>query len=322
MPFEGEERTRWNFIPTEMFPRKGLTVKAMTEPQRALAHALLKTGLSQRGYMTATSIMELENVLARDRGGAAAADQAALRARPGASTSSRSSARRRPVPWGWRVEGHHVSLHFTVEDGKAVASLANVLRLEPGRRCSKGRSKGPRILAPQEDAGARAHPGARRGAADRPRSSRAWRPNEIVTGNKLAADPQNPAGIAASALTSPQRELLMKLIDVYAGYMADDIAAERLAKIEEGGAEKIAFAWAGRPSAGPEALLPRAGADVPHRVRQHAEQREPHPLGVARFHTATSAATCCASISPRILTSAYLCVFACSDRIRLPVFSV
>ena len=49
---------RWNFIPNEMFPRKGLMVKSMTEQQRGLAHALLKTGLSQRGYMTATSIME------------------------------------------------------------------------------------------------------------------------------------------------------------------------------------------------------------------------------------------------------------------------
>ena len=63
LPFEGEERLRWNFIPNEMFPRKGLTIKAMTEAQRTQAHALLKTGLSQRGYMTATSIMELENVL-------------------------------------------------------------------------------------------------------------------------------------------------------------------------------------------------------------------------------------------------------------------
>src|SRR3954451_14727565 len=57
MPFDGEERMRWNFIPNESFPRKGLMVKSMNEQQRGLAHALLKTGLSQRGYMTATSIM-------------------------------------------------------------------------------------------------------------------------------------------------------------------------------------------------------------------------------------------------------------------------
>src|SRR5437868_14580875 len=58
--FASDERTHWHFIPTDMFPRNGLTIKQMTDPQRRLAHDLLKTGLSQCGYLTATSIMDLE----------------------------------------------------------------------------------------------------------------------------------------------------------------------------------------------------------------------------------------------------------------------
>ena len=69
LPFEGEERMRWNFIPNEMFPRKGLMVKAMSEAQRAQAHALLKTGLSQKGYLTATSSWISRTCCARSRGG-------------------------------------------------------------------------------------------------------------------------------------------------------------------------------------------------------------------------------------------------------------
>src|SRR5712671_3305360 len=61
--FDGDERTHWHFIPTEMFPRRGLLIRNMTEPQRAAARDLLKTGLSQRGYLTASSIMDLETVL-------------------------------------------------------------------------------------------------------------------------------------------------------------------------------------------------------------------------------------------------------------------
>src|SRR5438034_4218763 len=61
--FNADERLHWHFIPTEMFPRKGLLIKAMTEPQRKLARDLLRAGLSQRGYLTTTSIMELESVL-------------------------------------------------------------------------------------------------------------------------------------------------------------------------------------------------------------------------------------------------------------------
>src|SRR5881628_591245 len=61
--FNADERLHWHFIPTETFPRKGLTIKEMNESQRKLAHDLLKAGLSQRGYLTASSIMDLETVL-------------------------------------------------------------------------------------------------------------------------------------------------------------------------------------------------------------------------------------------------------------------
>ena len=37
----------------------------------------------------------------------------------------------------------------------------------------------------------------------------------------------------------------MKLIDVYTGFMASDIAEDRTAKLRKAGVEKIAFAWAG-----------------------------------------------------------------------------
>src|ERR1700682_1580501 len=48
--FDGDERLHWHFIPTETFPRNGLLIRSMNESQRKLAHDLLKTGLSQKGY--------------------------------------------------------------------------------------------------------------------------------------------------------------------------------------------------------------------------------------------------------------------------------
>lgn len=44
-PFESEERTHWHFIPTELFPRNGLTIKQMNQSQRTLAHELLQVSL-------------------------------------------------------------------------------------------------------------------------------------------------------------------------------------------------------------------------------------------------------------------------------------
>src|SRR6266853_3019050 len=113
--FQSAERTRWNFIPPQAFARKGLTFRAMNEAQREKAHALLKTGLSQRGYMTAASIMELESTL----GGI---ERAARGAGFNAENFPREpleyyvsifGAPAEKGAWGWRVEGHHVSLRFT-----------------------------------------------------------------------------------------------------------------------------------------------------------------------------------------------------------------
>ena len=60
--FESEELTRWHYVPAQQFPRNGLAIRAMNETQRGLAHDLMKTGLSQRGYTQATTIMRSRRV--------------------------------------------------------------------------------------------------------------------------------------------------------------------------------------------------------------------------------------------------------------------
>ena len=236
-PFESEERLRWNFIPSEAFPRNGLLIRDMTGPQRALAHDLLKTGLSQRGYLTYTSIIELENILkALEKGGKFVRDPEgyffSIFGAPGAGAT-----------WGWRVEGHHVSLHFTIVNGTAIASSPTFAGTNPAE-VREGPEKGKRILAAHEDAGralVTALDASQRGTAVLGDVA----PNEIATSNRNPIDPLVPAGLQASAMTAPQREQLMGIIDTYAGMMAPDIAADRLAKIREAGIENLTFAWAG-----------------------------------------------------------------------------
>ena len=94
--FESEERLKWHFIPTEMFPRNGLILGEMNEAQRKAAHGLLRSGLSQSGYMTATAIMDLETVLN-------AIESAARQAAPGGR--SVENMRRDPVRYFFSVFG-------------------------------------------------------------------------------------------------------------------------------------------------------------------------------------------------------------------------
>ncbi|PYQ69770.1 MAG: hypothetical protein DMG04_27050 [Acidobacteria bacterium] len=245
--FNADERLRWHFIPTEMYPRKGLLVKQMTEPQRRLAHDLLKAGLSQRGYMTASQIMDLETVLD--------GIEAAQRTR---ETSPRGQPLVRDPEkyffsifgtpsthdtWGWRVEGHHVSLHFNVVNGSLVAAAPTFFGSNPAE-VREGPKKGLRILGAEED-GARALVESLDASQREKAIFKKEAPGDIITMANVKIDPLAPEGIPMSALNANQRALLTKLIDVYTGYMAADIAADRVARLKKAGEDKIVFAWAG-----------------------------------------------------------------------------
>src|SRR5215471_12718527 len=152
-PFESNERFHWNFIPTEAFPRNGLLLKDMNENQRKLVHDLLKSALSQRGYMTATAIMDLESTLGdlerRDREAGRSAES--MVRDPLKYYVSLFSAPSTKDTWGWRVEGHHVSLHFTVVNGNLIASSPTFFGSNPAE-VREGPKKGLRILGSEEDA--------------------------------------------------------------------------------------------------------------------------------------------------------------------------
>ena len=237
LAFQSDEREKWHFIPTEMFSRNGLTVRAMTDAQRAHAHDLLSAGLSQRGYLTATAIMDLEAVLrAIENGGRMDRDPETYFFSIFGSPSPDGA-------WGWRVEGHHMSLHFTIVDGTAVASSPYFFGSNPAQ-VRTGPKAGLRVLGAREDA-ARALVM----ALDRSQRTAAIiddvAPDDILTGAELAIDPLSPVGVKAAALNPSQRDLLMRVIDAYTSVMADDIAAERMAGIRGAGLDDIGFVWAG-----------------------------------------------------------------------------
>jgi uncharacterized protein DUF3500 len=251
--FDAEERMRWHFIPTETFPRKGLTIKEMNETQRKLAHDLLKAGLSQRGYLAASSIMDLETVL----GVIEAANRAAAAQPPRNAPLVRDAERyffsifgtpSAKDTWGWRVEGHHVSLHFTVVNGTLVAGSPAFFGSNPAE-VREGPKKGLRILAAEEDA-ARALVESLDASQRTKAILDAKAPNDMVTMANVNITPLSPTGLGADSMTPAQRDLLMKLVDVYTGYMAADIAADRQARLKKAGLEKIGFAWAGETERG------------------------------------------------------------------------
>ena len=250
MALDSTERTRWNFIPTNMFPRQGLPLKEMSEPQRKLAHDLLKTGLSARGFATANAIMNDLEAILRDT------EAAARAAAPPGGRGGQGNVRDpelyffsvfgTPGPktaWGWRVEGHHISLHFSVANGNAVVAAPTFFGSNPAE-VREGPKQGFRALDKEQDAGRTLVM-----ALDESQRKTAIlmgdAPTDILTKTDITVGPLSPPGLVASEMTSKQRELLTQLIDVYLAEMTADIAADRLAEIKKAGVEKITFAWAG-----------------------------------------------------------------------------
>jgi hypothetical protein len=249
--FDDAERLDWHFIPR---PRRGIPLKELGPEQRALAAALLKTGLSQTGYAKATTIMELEAVL-----GALEAKARAERPTPGAAAPivrdpdlyyfTVFGTPSPEKPWGWRVEGHHVSLNFTVVKGDAVATTPSFLGVNPARVPEGGPRAGLRVLAQEEDqarALVLALDAEQRALAVFGQSA----PRDIITMNKNRIEPLTPAGLSAGRMTAAQQNRLRALLALYADAMPAELAAARIRKIQRAGFERVHFAWAGATEPG------------------------------------------------------------------------
>jgi hypothetical protein len=121
-----EERLRWFYTPTD---HGGLTLGEMRPIQQQLTMRLLARGLSRAGYVTAATIMGLENVLdeleawrasfGHERGRDPARYYLRVFGAPGADR------------WSWRFGGHHVSVHHTVVGGELRAFTPCFLGADP-----------------------------------------------------------------------------------------------------------------------------------------------------------------------------------------------
>ena len=230
LPLEADERRNWHFVPRS---RQGLPFKTMTPEQRQLAERLVATGLSRRGYDTALKIISLETVLAETEGSSYRDTELYYLTVFGDPAAHQ--------PWGWRFEGHHLSLNFT----SAVTALPSVTPSFFGSNPNERRRGGTpeRVLVPEEDLARELvkslDPTQRKAAV-----SSSTAPPDILNGPGRGLT--TAAGIGYGQLGELQQGLLMRLIKVYLDRHRPDVAAEEWARIERAG-----LPWSSSP--GPEA---------------------------------------------------------------------
>jgi hypothetical protein len=241
-PFDDAKRTDWHFVPKPA--RKGVQLRDMTEPQQASALALLRSLLSQVGYDKSVTIMELDEILRMLEG-------------------SRAKNIRDPKryfftifgtpsddgPWAISFEGHHLSLNFTVRDGRIVDSTPQFMGANPAvvkKQLPNLPAVGRRVLEAEESVAFELvnslDEGQRAKAVISPEP-----PKEIRGAGEPQPTGEPAVGIGFGELSSPQQSLLRRLVDVYLESMPEEVVAERLQVIEAnaGGWAAVKFAWAG-----------------------------------------------------------------------------
>jgi hypothetical protein len=239
IPFEDAERQNWHFIP---LIRRGLTWKEMNPAQRHLATSLLASGLSQRGYIKAKTIMSLEQILLElEKGSGPVRDPDlyywAIFGQPTADGT-----------WGWRVEGHHFSANFTIVEGRHVSATPSFFGSNPAE-VRQGPRQGLRALAAEQDLGLELF----RSLDEKQRAVAIIAAEafpDVLTGDKRKVTPLSPEGLSAAKMTTTQRESLKRLIEEYVRRARPDVADADLAKIEKAGFKNIHFAWAGQDAPG------------------------------------------------------------------------
>jgi len=246
--FGDEQRFDWHFIPRE---RKGLPLREMNSSQKLLAHGLLASGVSQQGYIKATTIMSLDQDLKEIEVDAQGKATGPHRDPEGYFFSVFGEPSEAGT-WGFKFEGHHVSINFTVTGGKVVASPnfygANPAEVRTGPRT------GLRALAREEDLArdflATLTPDLKKVAIVDPVA-----PKDILSFNsrKASLDVVNkdgkPVGLMVSKLNAKQRAAFDALVAEYAGNFPDEVAQARIAKVKAAGAQ-LWFAWAGTEQRG------------------------------------------------------------------------
>lgn len=252
LPYESQLRFDWNYTPRS---RKGIRLKDLDARQQKQAMALLRTVLGAQGYLKAEQIIDLENVLSvlekrppadtyRDPGNYAFL----VFGQPGAEV------------WGWRIEGHHLSLHFSSVNGR-IAFLPGFMGSNPAKVPPHMPREGRQVLRDELEAAFQLLESF--SPEQLPKvllDTKA--PRDIFTGNARKAMLEKREGMAMGEMSGPQKELFKKLIGIYLDRYHTTLKNQQWAQLEKKGLENIHFAWMGDTK-------PELGTGLGHYYRIH-----------------------------------------------------
>ncbi|MGJ8672229.1 DUF3500 domain-containing protein [Rubritalea sp.] len=231
-PFTADERQNWAYVPTK---RKGIPLEELSEQQIELVRKLLKTALSDPGLKKVDTIIALEAFLGE------------VEKRPDFRNSKAYFTTIFGEPsaigtWGWRFEGHHLSLNYTVVDGKPASLTPSFFAANPAEIKIDHKMKGTRPLAAEEDL-ARAL-AATLAESNKPVVYTSKPPKEILTRAQRKIDQLEPVGVTAQEMSASQQKAFLALIEEFANRHRQELTEDTMKKVKAD-KQSLRFAWAG-----------------------------------------------------------------------------
>jgi hypothetical protein len=237
LAFDDPHRLKWYFTPQQQKrvpTRIGLRLDEMSGEQQALALEMLRSGLSAKGYDQATTIMSLESILAELEG-----PKSANVRNPKWYFVSLFGDPSNTGEWGWRIEGHHLSVNFTLKKGQVESPTPLTFGANPAI-VEQGPRKGLRTLPKIEELAKKlidSLSDEQKKVAAQPKQF-----PEIKEGQPNAAVGA-PVGLPAAKMTDAQKATLLQLMEAYANRMPPELAKAELQRAKDGGFDKVHFGY-------------------------------------------------------------------------------
>ena len=234
-PFDDMSRYDWNYLPPSLIPRKGVCLKDLNGIQKSNIYTLLKSFLSDIGFLRTQDIMNNEYYLKE-------LEPTMIHRIPENHFISFYGTPGKDSVWGWKFSGHHIALNYTIVNNQ-LALTPIFFGVYPAE-VKEGKNKGRRIIKEEEDIGFELiNMFSNEQKTKAIFQSKAF--SDIVTTNAIQVGPLTPVGIVARDLTTQQKNILNKLIVSHLSSMPANIAEMRMKRIVAEDFNQIRFGWAG-----------------------------------------------------------------------------
>ncbi len=248
--FADTMRTEWNNLPVGLRARVGINIGSLTDVQRKSLHRILSAALSSQGYLKATGVMHMDNLLNMYY------DTLLQRKEINEDLHSRMRALQWShkqfylaifnLPsdsiWGFKLEGHHLSLNFTFHQ-QQLAVTPFFIGSDPAEYGISDYA-GWRILGQEEDLGVKLIHLLSPAQQQKATLSQAV-PGDIITAAESGKRLIDYWGLQGSAMNKQQQEVLKQIIREFVFNMEYEKATVEYDKIIKAGIDKVHFGWIG-----------------------------------------------------------------------------